>query len=211
MSEEDDLKQIIDREEPGSKGPWKWQLINAIERVECKLEALLAIQQLKEKKASAGRKSAEARKEKFGTARPTQNSVREQKKKCVREQKSKTPGSAVWDSYLAAYQKRYPIPPLRNAKVNKECSRLVEIVGADVAIDLVAYYVTRSDAFYTNASHPLWICLRDAQKLVTEAARGKVITMAEAKRGELKDHNKQVVDDYLREQDQVRMGEDDGF
>lgn len=71
------LSRIRKREEPGNKGPWKWQLINAILECQSLLRELIGeVKQLqqrneaREKLAAAGRKSAEARRAKFGSAAP---------------------------------------------------------------------------------------------------------------------------------------------
>lgn len=71
------LRRIRKREERGGDGPWKWQLINALTTCISKLEELIgevkkldARNETARKLSEAGKKSAEARRKKFGSAAP---------------------------------------------------------------------------------------------------------------------------------------------
>jgi ubiquitin len=193
------MKRIIEREEPGSRGPWKWQLINLLTSIDGKLDVLVKAEDLKTKRAKAGRASAEARKKKFGSAVPPSIQVEKQEVPptqlalvdCVPEQKKKTrkpkppsDGSLVWEAYRQSFQDRYRVAPLRGARENKHCSDLVRTLGLELARRLVVYYVNRMDAFYVNSKHPLGLLIVNLQKLNTEFQNGTQTTMSDARRAE---------------------------
>ncbi len=131
-------------------------------------------------------------------------SVRERGLKAVTAEPS--PGSMVWAAYAAAYRKRYRVEPLRNAKVNGQCLQLVKQLGTEIAVAVVAYYVTRDDAFYNAKCHPIGLCLQDAQKLLTEQSNGVRRTNRDAQRLETESHNDRVIAEYLqKEAEQTSM------
>ena len=146
MSDDSELKRIRKREERGGHGPWKWQLIDALTQVGKKLDALLTSREklverteTQRRLSEAGKKSAAARRAKFGSARPgdamlkafagppqmdllteeqierpfgepVREGVRAARKKSV---KPPTAGSQVWQIYELAYQSRWKVAPLR--------------------------------------------------------------------------------------------------
>jgi len=92
----------------------------------------------------------------------------------------KTDGSKVWESYSTAYERRYGVKPIRNAKTNSLCSRLVGLVGADVAPSVADYYLTSRNAWYIQKGHNLESLVADAGKLHTEWLTGRRITQTKA-------------------------------
>lgn len=112
----------------------------------------------------------------------------------------KSPGIRVWESYSAAFRRRYGMEPLRNAKANTLCLRLARELGADNAVRVVEYYLSRDDAFYINGKFPLGYCAADAQKLWTEMNIGKEVTMTEARRLEKQSTTRKAIATYLEEQ-----------
>lgn len=200
------------------EGPWKWQIIRHIQSVEERLVEVIGL--IKEaaiatthsaKMREAGRKSAEARTAKFGSCRPPGNKKQQETLNLPelvqaemlpaprKSGKTKPSGSAVWDSYKRAYLMRHGVEPIRNAKSNSQCTQLVNQLGADLAVSLVEYYVFRNDAFYVSASHPIGLCLSNAQKLVTEMQTGNVVTMADARRIEGLSQNDRAIRQYTSE------------
>lgn len=214
-----DFERIQEREAPGAKGPWKWQLIEAVNNVELKLDALLQALELNNKRSEtarklseAGKKSAATRRAKYGTATPGKigpvDLLGEPLHEPVREIKKSrkvagvaTPGSLVWDAYSMAYRNRYGMDPLRNAKVNGQCSQIANQVGADTGRELAAYYLTRNDVMYVKSSHTLGLCLLDLQKLNTERYNGNVVTFTDAKRMESASQTDRAIRQYMAEQD----------
>lgn len=92
-----------------------------------------------------------------------------------KKSKSKSPeGSLVWEAYKAAYLERYQTEPVRNAKANTICSRLVKEVGLERAQDLVRFFLGSENTFYLRRCHDLGIVSRDIQPLLTQMATGFV-------------------------------------
>ncbi len=139
------------------------------------------------------------------------------RKKAKKKSDEPTPGSLVWAAYELAYQMRWNVSPLRNARANKHCSELAALVGGERARELVRYYVGRNDATYLKAKHPLGLMIVDCQKLNTELQTGKEMTHREALRQETLSVNDQVVRQYAANQEQfaepvreqVRVKEDE--
>lgn len=127
---------------------------------------------------------------------------REVSKKSPRQRApvEKSLGAQVWDAYEAAFTKRYLHAPIRNARTNTMCHRLVADCGIDLALAVVAYYLTRSDSFYVNAAHPIEICVKQQQKLITEMRRRRPVTMSQARQIEKEQALRQHVEDYLKSQ-----------
>jgi hypothetical protein len=86
----------------------------------------------------------------------------------------------TWTYYSVAYEKRYGVAPVRNAKVNSVLKQLVARLGADEAPAVAAFYVTHQGALYVRGKHPVELLLRDAEGLRTEWATGRTVTHTQA-------------------------------
>ncbi len=87
----------------------------------------------------------------------------------------------IWEAYLNAYLKRYSVPPLRNAMVNKQVSNLRERVGYENAIKLVEFFLSHNESFYLKKTHAIGLCLQDCESLMTQMKRNQPITQAKVK------------------------------
>lgn len=97
---------------------------------------------------------------------PAEKPARVKRRKDGPAEPSKT--AEIWEGYRTAYQRRYGVAPLRNAKVNGQLAQLVDRLGADEAPAIVEFYVRSDHAFYVNAGHVLDPAVRDAEKLRTQ-------------------------------------------
>lgn len=70
----------------------------------------------------------------------------------------------VWEAYAVAYESRYGIPPLRNAKVNAALKSIVSQVGVERSPELVRHYVSLG-GFYEQRSHDIGVLMSDLQKV----------------------------------------------
>jgi hypothetical protein len=77
------------------------------------------------------------------------------------------------EAYVAAYRKRWGVAPLINKSANGQLARFVDLVGADAAPKVAAFFLTHEQPLYVNAKHPIPLLLRDASKLHTEWATNK--------------------------------------
>lgn len=82
----------------------------------------------------------------------------------------------TWHAYNEAYTERYSVPPVRNAKVNAQIKQFVQLLRAEDAPHVAAFYVRHSNAFYVKKGHDLGSLVADAGKLRTEWATGRVVT-----------------------------------
>jgi hypothetical protein len=81
--------------------------------------------------------------------------------------------AGVWNSYAAAYERRYRCDPLRDATVNGILAKFVGRVGADDAPAIAAFYVGTNAPFYVKQMHPVSLLLRDAEALRTQWTTGR--------------------------------------
>lgn len=107
---------------------------------------------------------------------------------------------SLFETYSEAFMERYGVTPIRNAKVNSQCKKIVEAVGIVKAIELVQYYITRDDAFYINKKHDIGLCLIDAHKLMVDMASGTITTQRRAQDFELSSHNDRVIKRFLEKE-----------
>lgn len=85
------------------------------------------------------------------------------------------PGSPTWDSYAAAYQRRYKTEPVRNATVNAQLKAFVARIGAQEAPLVAAFYVGLNDPFYVKQGHATGPLLKDAESVRMQWATKKPI------------------------------------
>ena len=88
---------------------------------------------------------------------------------------------ATWSSYSQAYQERYKVEPVRNAKTNAQIAQLVARLGADEAPGVVRSYLASRNGLYVASKHCTDLLLRDCEKLRTEWATGDVTHQRDAR------------------------------
>lgn len=131
------------------------------------------------------------------------NKLTKEERKNSNLSRGTTTGSKIWDSYSFAYSQKYGTPPIRNAKSNSLCSQLAKRLGDD-AIQVIAFYVTHGDRWYTQKCHALEYALKDAEKLHMEWRNGCQMTGIMAQRLERQSTNDQAIAAYLRERNNAR-------
>ncbi|NLH94221.1 MAG: hypothetical protein GX466_08435 [Candidatus Cloacimonetes bacterium] len=94
--------------------------------------------------------------------------------------KEPAPTTETWNAYAAAYERRYRVPPVRNAAVNGQLSQLVYRLGAIEAPQVAAWYVNHQNQFYVGGGHSVGLLLRDCEKLRTQWATGRQVTATQA-------------------------------
>lgn len=88
---------------------------------------------------------------------------------------------AAWEAYAAAYQDRYSVPPVRNAKVNAQMKQFCTRIANGEAAQVAAFYLSHSKGIYVSARHCVDLLLRDAEGLRMEWATGRRGSQSEAK------------------------------
>lgn len=68
------------------------------------------------------------------------------------ETQSRTPAKSalVWDAYREAYQQRYGVEPLRDARTNQHLCRFIDRVGKNDAPEIARFFLTHNN----RARHP---------------------------------------------------------
>lgn len=110
-----------------------------------------------------------------------------------------TPTAAVWRAYSAAYQDRYGVAPLRNAKVNGQLANFVTRVPAVEAPLVADWYVRSSRGLYVSAKHAIDLLLRDAEALRTEWATRTHTTDTQARQADRTAATGSVIHDLIEE------------
>lgn len=96
------------------------------------------------------------------------------------------PGRTIeaWNAYSEAYLKRWGVEPTRNKRVNGQMATVLELVPAEDAPAIAAFYVRSNRGLYVSAKHPINLLARDAEALRTEWLTGKQGTEAEARQAD---------------------------
>jgi hypothetical protein len=90
-------------------------------------------------------------------------------------------GAATWNAYFLAYENRYGVGPIRNAKVNGQIAQFVKRVGAEEAPHIASYYLTNKNSYYLGRGHSVDCLLSDAEKLRMEWATDRQVTATQAR------------------------------
>lgn len=88
---------------------------------------------------------------------------------------------AIWAAYAAAYQHRYGVAPVRNAKINNQVKQLAVRIPRDEAPAIAAFYVTVNDARLVNDCHPVGSLLAKAESYRTQWATGRQMNATTAR------------------------------
>lgn len=104
----------------------------------------------------------------------------------------------TWQSYCDAYFIRYQAEPVRNAKVNSQIKGFVQRIGYIESPAVAAHFVENNSAFYLQRMHSTDILLKDAEKLRTEWATGKVMTATRAKQIDQTQANSSVASEAMQ-------------
>ncbi|APZ42535.1 replication protein [Acidihalobacter ferrooxydans] len=152
-------------------------------------------------------------------AEPTQPKPTRQRPRKQQKAAEKTAGSRTWEAYSQAYQEKYGIDPVRNAKTNAMCAQLVKRLGEDVAPKVAAHYLQQND-YYAKRYHPLDLLVRDAETLnmlwqtsrkADPRGRPDAVQTAETLRrngikpGQMSERNEQTLADLMAEYEASRI------
>lgn len=86
----------------------------------------------------------------------------------------------TWTAYSDAYEFRYGVPPVRDAKANVAIKNFCRSIAANECSAVAQFYLQNSSSFYVGKGHAPIHLAADAAKLRTEWATGRQITNTEA-------------------------------
>jgi len=87
------------------------------------------------------------------------------KKSGAKKSKTKSKGGETWKAYSLAFRERYGTDPVRNARSNTLCSKLVDLLSGKDAPYVAYFYVTLATNPYLSSGHSLALLVRDAEKI----------------------------------------------
>lgn len=91
---------------------------------------------------------------------------------------------AAWSAYESAYFFRYRSKPVRNARVNGQMAKFVRLVGGEESGPIAEFYLAHNDARYVKEGHSVGMLVAHAEKLRTEWATGRRVTVTAAQQGD---------------------------
>ncbi len=130
---------------------------------------------------------------------PTSQKSSPRNKRVSTEEINGVETAAVWQAYSEAYAVRYAVEPVRNAKVNGQIKQLVKRLGIDDAPEVARFFLTHNGAYYVQRAHSVDCLLSDAEKLRTEWATGRKITVTGARQADRTQQNKNVLEKLLED------------
>lgn len=113
-------------------------------------------------------------------------------------------GAPIFEAYREAYERRYRVEPIRNAKVNSICSQIVKQVGVHEGKAVMHFYLQQNVAWYIQKGHAIEYALKDLQALRTNMLNNKSMSSREAQQADKQQAQKNVLDDYLANRDEYQ-------
>jgi hypothetical protein len=104
----------------------------------------------------------------------------------------------TWAAYAEAYADRYGTKPVRNSKINGQVKQLVQRLGRAEAPPVAAFYVRHANAFYVRNGHDIGSLLAGCEKLRTEWATGRMVTVTSAQQADRTQSNANAAQEALR-------------
>lgn len=108
----------------------------------------------------------------------------------------------TWAEYVKGYAERYAVDPMFNAKVAGQVVQFVKRVGMEEAPQIARWFPSHQSAYYVGRGHVVDCLLRDAEKLRTEWATGRVVTSTAARQADRRGAMADTVQKLLRECEQ---------
>lgn len=90
----------------------------------------------------------------------------------------------TWEAYTEGYVERYMVEPTFNGKVAGQVVGFVKRVGMDEAPRVARWFPSHQSSYYVGRGHVVDCLLRDAEKLRTEWATGRVMTAGKARQSD---------------------------
>ena len=103
----------------------------------------------------------------------------------------------TWLMYKAAYEQRYGIAPVRNAKVNSQVKSLVQRLGEEAGLVAEFYVYNVNESFVVKKTHDLGVLLSGAESYRTQWATGRSMTNTRAQQMDSTQANASAADEAI--------------
>ena len=103
----------------------------------------------------------------------------------------------TWLMYKAAYEQRYGIAPVRNAKVNSQVKSLVQRLGEEAGLVAEFYVYNVGESFVLKKTHDLGVLLSGAESYRTQWATGRAMTNTRAQQMDSTQANASAADEAI--------------
>lgn len=103
----------------------------------------------------------------------------------------------TWAMYKAAYQQRYGIAPVRNAKVNSQVKSLVQRLGEEAGLVAEFFVYNVNETFVVKKTHDLGVLLASAESYRTQWATGRAMTAGRAQQIDSTQTNASAADEAI--------------
>lgn len=103
----------------------------------------------------------------------------------------------AWTMYKAAYEQRYGIAPVRNAKVNSQVKSLVQRLGEEAGLVAEFYVYNVNESFVVKKTHDLGVLLSGAESYRTQWATGRSMTNTRAQQMDSTQANASAADEAI--------------
>ena len=103
----------------------------------------------------------------------------------------------TWMMYKTAYEQRYGIAPVRNAKVNSQVKSLVQRLGEEAGLVAEFYVFNVHESFVLKKTHDLGVLLSGAESYRTQWATGRSMTNTRAQQMDSTQANASAADEAI--------------
>lgn len=109
-------------------------------------------------------------------------------------------GSLIFEAYSEAYQQRYKLEPLRNAKVNSICAQIAKQVPLDEAKAIMHFYLRQNVSWYVQKGHAIEYAQKDLQALRTNMMKNQTMSTHAANNADKIAAQKQALENFNERQ-----------
>jgi hypothetical protein len=121
------------------------------------------------------------------------------------------PGALVWEAYAAAYEERYRVAPIRNARQNAIAARIAKSMGLEDAILCARHFLVINDQFFLKCGHAFKLLESNWESILLQAKKGVRYTQAAAKIADRDSHNddvgRRVIEQFRLREEKARTNE----
>jgi hypothetical protein len=87
--------------------------------------------------------------------------------------------ATIWNVYCQLRLQKHFVEPTHNAKTRSMLLQLIKNYGEETAIKLIEFYLNHPQSFYVIRGHPLELCVKDGDWLLTQMKAGQALKDAD--------------------------------